>query len=538
MPSRPLAAQVPSGWSGPVLILGLLTAGSLVGCEAVSLDGDTAGKRGASSPDAAASGGPSSSATPPTGGAAGAPPPSTTEVCDGVDNDGDGEIDEADAGCVDSRDCAQEAHADSSVTATTSTHAIWLPGIQGELRFMDDARLVQNPDGTAQLTGTLAPEGRYDKGFAVDLHFGAHSLTPGSGMPVMELYPSEYAPYGSVDPSSWYYYGAFSGTLTGFGSWAGAEVDIQDSGMGAQVGDGANGRNLEHGLSGWLDWNLVSAPWDGSLSWDSSGHGDINIVIDGCSACVDVDLGAAADHNLFVFENYRYGVDVEGAVAAGNLVDMSGFSVGRAVGSGPVLSSGNRVELSSGTVHGQVEYVNPSASTISSDVTINGGDPVVGSTIDFATEQAALETLSDDLGALLPTGRTEVTPWGELRLTGDDSAVNVFFIEGTDFVAATFLQIDVPSGSTVLINVDGTILNTSNFYFDLQGAGETEVLWNFPEATWLGLQSIGVRGSVLAPYATVDFDNGSFDGTFVALTFLGNAEGHSYPWSGAGTVCE
>jgi choice-of-anchor A domain-containing protein len=72
----------------------------------------------------------------------------------------------------------------------------------------------------------------------------------------------------------------------------------------------------------------------------------------------------------------------------------------------------------------------------------------------------------------------------------------------------------------------------------LQGVDESTVLWNFWEAEWLGLDGVGWEGSLLAPFADVRFNNGNFDGTLIARSLEGTAEGHWYPFVAEGEVCE
>jgi choice-of-anchor A domain-containing protein len=467
-----------------------------------------------------------------------APPSSTTpEVCDGVDNDGDGDIDEEDAGCFDAAWCATAAEADSSLSPSSSAHALWLPGIHGELTFGDDAEFIVNSDGTATLTGTVYPSGDTSKGFEVDIDFTHHSATAPAGSPKEELDHSAYASAGgSVDPSDWFYYECFSGSLTGVGDWSGAYVWVSDDGPAFQVGEGANGKNGNNGASGWLTYAVHSLPTTTSVGWTGSGSGDINIDLGGCETCVDIDLGSAGDFNVFVFGNYKQGVDVLGGVAAGGNVQMQYFSVGRDVGTGPMMVAGGSLDLDAGTVHGETYY--ETSASITESVDLRGGDAVQGGPIDFAVEQAALEDLALDLAGLVPTGDTEVTDWDGIYLTGSDTDANVFELDGRDLDKATWLTIDAPAGSTVVINVDECVLNIGNFYMDLQGVDETTILWNFWEACWLGMDALGVRGSVLAPFADVSFDNGNFDGTLIGASLTGRAEGHHFPFAGEGEVCD
>ena len=77
--------------------------------------------------------------------------------------------------------------------------------------------------------------------------------------------PSQYLSQngGPVDPSTWHYYTFATGTVTGGGAFAGfsaiwafdPDVDIA-----FQVGEGATGRHLGYGASGWFDVEMVSQP--------------------------------------------------------------------------------------------------------------------------------------------------------------------------------------------------------------------------------------------------------------------------------------
>ena len=58
-------------------------------------------------------------------------------------------------------------------------------------------------------------------------------------------------------------YSNFSGTFTGTGDYAGAVLMIMPTMHCFQVGDGANGKNVSPGASGWFVWEVVSQPTSG-----------------------------------------------------------------------------------------------------------------------------------------------------------------------------------------------------------------------------------------------------------------------------------
>jgi choice-of-anchor A domain-containing protein len=46
------------------------------------------------------------------------------------------------------------------------------------------------------------------------------------------------------------------------------------------------------------------------------------------------------------------------------------------------------------------------------------------------------------------------------------------------------------------------------------------------DATSIDAEGFGFWGTVLAPYAHIEFNNGSFDGGIYGKSMTGNAEGH------------
>jgi choice-of-anchor A domain-containing protein len=453
-----------------------------------------------------------------------------SEECDGLDNDGDGAIDEG-LGCVVSETCAVAYDEDPSA------HAFWLPGVHRNLVFESPAEFVEYSDGTAVMTGTLT-DGT-GGGFEVEVEFAGGTATAPAGSPKLELSGSSYVPTGAIDPSTWSYYEDFKGELVGTGTYAGGAISFERMGPAFQTGEGANGKDGDDGASGWFTYTVDHAP-SGS-GWASSGVGDINVDFAACGGtggateCETYSLGDAQDWNVFVLGNYRWGWDVQGRVAAGGNVTMEYFSLGQSDPGGIALVVGDWTGLTSGTVYGDVVWNN--GRRIADDVTFaGGGTEYHGSPIDFVAAQTHLEDLASDLSDLPANGTTSVSAWGEVRMTGTNPAMNIFEVDGADLADAVYIDIDAPAGSFVVINVAGGV-GFDNLYINLSGVDEQHLLWNFHDATWLDFEAIGLRGTFLAPSAHTCFDNGNFDGQIISYHLYGDAEGHHFPFAGDFEVC-
>ncbi len=119
---------------------------------------------------------------------------------------------------------------------------------------------------------------------------------------------------------------------------------------------------------------------------------------------------------------------------------------------------------------------------------------------------------------------------GTITLSGNNSAVNIFDVPGSDLNSAHSLTMIAPADSLVLINVSGTNETLENFGITLDGVNSQEVLWNYSQATSLSINGFQVDGSLLAPNAAVNFSNGQIDGTLVADSVTGSSgELHNFP---------
>lgn len=189
--------------------------------------------------------------------------------------------------------------------------------------------------------------------------------------------------------------------------------------------------------------------------------------------------------------------------------------------------------------------------------------------IDFAAEQKYLTGLSGFWGGLAATGKIE-KPWsGQLYLSGSDPRLNIFNLDSSLLSQNLGFFLNVPKESTVLLNIgdadtDKTIsLKKIGFYISksfmtdnyfahddtavaakyLPGISEdyphSNILFNFWDAQELLIDLIEINGSLLAPWAHVDFlKNSHIDGNLIAYSLFGEGEAHMELFKGQVPVPE
>ena len=290
-------------------------------------------------------------------------------------------------------------------------------------------------------------------------------------------------------------------------------------------------------------------------------------------------LGIAVEYNVFMFDDIeQYGTDVEGRVAAGvislterrmrlsgnTVVKANGFSVASKVKDTQGLAdlvAGKNVRLENGSV-GYFEKENSGApeyqkgvvnwggtATIAGDVGFDKINSGPGNPINFAAEQKYLTTMSGSWGGLSANGKTDFlyndqNKLYRIQLTGADDNLNVFSLDATKIGQNLGFYIDAPLTSTVLVNITGATASLINFgfYFKdyedkipgsdyIPGSSEfypnSNILFNFLDATLLTINQIEVNGSILAPFAHVDFmKNSHIDGNLIAYSLFGEGESH------------
>lgn len=233
------------------------------------------------------------------------------------------------------------------------------------------------------------------------------------------------------------------------------------------------------------------------------------------------DLGPAQDYNLFVFYDLNQpSSDTEGKIAVGRDANLSYYSVGDklAPNSGDVLTVGRNLQYTSGRVYnGNVVYgssTNLPLSAVSIDGDLRNDHP-----INFAAAKTYLQNLSTTLAGYSVNGTTTYQ-WTGLTLDGTDPYLNVFEVDGADLTESTSMTINVPNGSAVLVNISGNNINWSGG-LTVNGTAIANVLYNFYETTSMTIQGIDVRGSILAPFAHVNFAAGVQNGQMICKSLEG-----------------
>lgn len=257
---------------------------------------------------------------------------------------------------------------------------------------------------------------------------------------------------------------------------------------------------------------------------------------DDCSA--DSPLGVAGHFAEFIETDSQRVSETEGRVAVGHDLTVTGpFSVGSVSdGYGP-----DGLELIvGGTIHAQARVVVAGGASY---LALDGSGPLEATPslqqappFDIPAEFERLRARADSWAGLVPNGTVQVLPYPtRAELVGTDPSLNVFAISAGDLGSITEWYLQVPAGSTTLVNVEGTgtidvTALTSLFVFD-PVAGRyvlddhfiggkpppsdeylgirSRLLWNLPGALTFRKGPSSWPGTILAPRAAFEFGQGT-----------------------------
>ena len=169
--------------------------------------------------------------------------------------------------------------------------------------------------------------------------------------------------------------------------------------------------------------------------------------------------------------------------------------------------------------------------------TAEGNVPSDGSGMSFDVLRERIKLASAMIGNMDDRGVTNVyrDAWS-LLLQGGDPALNVFNVQVADWnVNQSENVIDVPSSSTVIVNIHGTAATFWRGTIRLVGVVTNNVLFNYVDATTLTSTSIDHNGAVLAPYTDAQLSGGSINGFAFfggSITTSNGFEFHNFPFRG------
>ncbi|PWV95328.1 putative repeat protein (TIGR01451 family)/choice-of-anchor A domain-containing protein [Paenibacillus cellulosilyticus] len=256
-------------------------------------------------------------------------------------------------------------------------------------------------------------------------------------------------------------------------------------------------------------------------------------------------LGSASDFSIFLFGNYNgQNTAIRGRAAVGGSVTLTDQSFGTDL---PVSTTradliiGGDCNIIRGVNNGNT-VIRPTSTVINYTMVNNNGvlpQPIVDSPIDFDLAAAYLECVSIGWGDL-PANGTASNLFGTLNIVCSDPARNVVTFNGNDvdgsglsLESASVITLQLPVGSTVLINVLGDNVGFGNYQVQVNGGSPdpsvgATILWNFPQATVLRNGNGIITGSILAPFAAMTANGsaqlngqliaGSYDGTNGLIT--------------------
>ncbi|MCF8259491.1 MAG: choice-of-anchor A family protein [Melioribacteraceae bacterium] len=243
------------------------------------------------------------------------------------------------------------------------------------------------------------------------------------------------------------------------------------------------------------------------------------------------DLGPAQDFNLFIFQDLNQpSADTEGRIAVGRDALLAQYSVGDKL-SNPdstvdvLIAQRDLIFLSGSVFNGNAVYGRNTNLPENEVSVVNGSLRKERNVINWGKAKSHLKSLSRSLSKYDVTGDVIKQNSG-LILTGSEPFLNVFSVPAEDLSEAVSFTMSVPNGSVALINVIGKDVDWSGD-LTINGTAINNVLFNFPRTKRLKIQSISVNGSILAPFAALEYPTGQINGQVIANSMDGSGQFNS-----------
>ncbi len=269
--------------------------------------------------------------------------------------------------------------------------------------------------------------------------------------------------------------------------------------------------------------------------------------------CMDDPLGSAQDFTITAFGDlHLMNTDSEGAIAVGGNGTFASFAVNSSRANqgytGLALSVGKNLVFTNGSIWGGATVGGTATLTgVGGPTSLTQGTPPP--VPDFAALLEGLATRSEQWADIDPALGSKPYPNGIL-LEGKDPVRNVFKVSAATLQGAGEININVPVGSTTLINVTGTSYSLGNTttirYYDASTGTYRDwgkdaptadlaklrdgTLWNFPDATKIDFaKGFAWQGSILAPKAVMDVTYLQINGNVIVGALYGTGATHLFP---------
>jgi choice-of-anchor A domain-containing protein len=253
--------------------------------------------------------------------------------------------------------------------------------------------------------------------------------------------------------------------------------------------------------------------------------------------------GVPGQYDVFVggtFTSDTGGATIQGRVAAGGDASVQSITLGT---NPPLAPDPSRADLvvgrnltvggGGGTVaQGRVTYGGTLAAT--GTLSTLGGLHHEQPPFVFPDQMALLRERSAQWADLPANGTIGGPGSYDIRFNGTSSTLNVFALTASALQSYGKITINVPPGSTTLVNVSGSTFTSALYGIDLVGTTPDKVVWNFPLATSVQQTSgLDFKGTILAPNAGVRVGNGNLYGQILGGSANVGSEGLFHaPFSG------
>ena len=342
-----------------------------------------------------------------------------------------------------------------------------------------------------------------------------------------------------------------------FGDYTGYKSDVEGT---LAVGGNLNVSDFDVGLL--LSPNLTSSSLyvGGNINYVNgtlrNGQTTVNGNLSATGVTFEGGINAGGNVSLTETQVAAGNVNTQGSLVLQNSeVQQGDINAANLVQQNSSVNSGNvNVVNSAVLVNSQVSSGSLSATTVSLDANSTVNSVATTSTtpspnehsIDFVQMANEVTEQSQAFGDMAVNGVTDVYCAGLTTCTASaidgivfsgSADVNIFAIDAASLSSANkSITYDFSSTSYNIINVFGDTVELFNtgFYntafqgqyvdnnpainYRHDGTYTNNVLFNFLDATNVSLHSVGIKGSILAPFADVSFYNGQIDGNLIAAS--------------------